>query len=249
MSSKKLTPEYKLCERVRRKFREGIREFDLINEGDHILVGCSGGKDSLTLIQLIGEMKRYSKVRFEVVAVHIKNLNIDYQSDIKYLENFAQSFGVKFIIKTISFQPDQKQGRTPCFLCSWNRRKALFELAQELGCNKIALGHHKDDIITTTLMNLSYNGSFSTMPVLIEMQKMPLTIIRPLCKVEEEDIKQWANCFQYSPLIKVCPYDTNNHRSDVTQLLPTLSDIAPEFKNNIWHALLKENKLVEKREV
>ena len=245
MLSKKLTPEYKLCEKIRRKFRQGIREFDLVKDGDHILIGCSGGKDSLTLIQLIGEMKRYSKVKFAVTAVHIKNENIHYESDISYLLDFSKSFNIDLIIRTISFSADEQKDRTPCFLCSWNRRKALFELAQEIGCNKIALGHHKDDIITTTLMNLSYNGTFSTMPVLLKMRKMPLTIIRPLCMIEEEDIKPWAKYFDYKPLIKQCPFDSHSHRSDMSQLLPQLLEFAPEFKNNIWHALKKEKKLVE----
>ena len=246
MSTRKLSPEYKLCERVRRKFREGIREFNLITDGDHILVGCSGGKDSMALLQLLGEMKRYSKVDFRVTAVHIKNENIQYKSDTAYLSEFSSRFDIPFSFHTISFLPDEQQGRTPCFLCSWNRRKALFEQAKELGCNKIALGHHKDDIIVTTLMNLSYNGAFSTMPALLQMRKMPLTIIRPLCKVDECDLKEWSNIFSYQPLLKVCPYDSDSHRTDMTKVVTALQDIAPEFKNNSWHALVKENKMIEK---
>ena len=126
------------------------------------------------------------------------------------------------------------------------RRGALHDAAIEAGCNKIALGHHKDDIIVTALMNLSYNGAFSTMPALLQMRKMPLTIIRPLCKVDECDLKEWSNIFSYQPLLKVCPYDSDSHRTDMTKVVTALQEIAPEFKNNIWHALVKENKMIEK---
>lgn len=241
----KTTPEYKLCERVRRKFREGIREFNLINDGDHILVGCSGGKDSMALLQLLGEMLRYSKLQFRVTAVHVKMSNVDYEGDTNYLSAFAQKYGVEFLTESTTFDTDQNPHRTPCFLCSWNRRKALFEKAQELGCNKVALGHHKDDIVITTLLNLAFNGSFSTMPVLLKMRKMPFSIIRPLCKVTASDLVEWSRIQQYQPLVKVCPHDKESNRTDMGIALSELEKIAPEIKNNIWRALNKENKLVE----
>lgn len=97
--------------------------------------------------------------------------------------------GIPLYIRTGKFETDRNPKRTPCFLCAWNRRKILFNLAQEIGCNKIALGHHQDDILHTALMNLTFSGSFSTMPACLEMEKFPITIIRPLCRVKEEDLK------------------------------------------------------------
>ena len=92
---------------------------------------------------------------------------------------------------------DKRRQKQPCFLCSWMRRKEMFNLAQELGCNKIALGHHQDDILHTALMNLTFQGRFGSMPARLKLRKMPLTIIRPLCIIEEQDIKVYAELQGY----------------------------------------------------
>jgi tRNA(Ile)-lysidine synthase TilS/MesJ len=145
----------------------------------------------------------------------------------------------------VSFEADRNERRTPCFLCSWNRRKTLFEVAQELGCNKIALGHHQDDILHTALMNLSYAGSFSTMPCYLKMQKMPLAIIRPLCMVKESLLKEWAKESEYQPLIKLCPHERASKRTEIACLFEQMEKQNPEFRANLWNALLKDGKLVE----
>ena len=141
-----------------------------------------------------------------------------------------------------SIKRKQKQ---PCFLCSWNRRKVMFNLAQELGCNKIALGHHQDDLLHTALMNLTFQAHFSTMPVRLKMRKMPLTIIRPLCLIPESEIKVWAEIQGYQKQQKLCPYETNSHRTDIKQIYDALEQLNPEVRYNIWGALEAENKLTE----
>lgn len=134
-----------LEKRLRRRFADGVREFSLIEPGDHLLLGLSGGKDSMALLELLGDAKRRAGGRFEVSALHVRMDNVDYQSDTSYLERQAEVSGVRLYVKTASFEPDRNERRSPCFLCSWTRRKVLFSTAQELGCNKIALG-----IIRTT---------------------------------------------------------------------------------------------------
>ena len=237
--------ERKLTERVRRKFREGIRTYQLIAPGDHVLVGLSGGKDSMALLQLLGEYRRHAARPFRLSALHVRMQGIDYRTDASYLEDFAREQGADFYLETCEMPEDRNAHRTPCFLCSWTRRKALFNLAQTLGCQRIALGHHRDDILTTALMNLTYNGSFSTMPVRQAFRKMPLEIIRPLCRVGEDDLRTWAEIYQYEPLLKVCPHDKEGHRQTMRGLLETLQEMNPEAKSSLWHALHKANKLVE----
>lgn len=237
--------ERKLTDRVRRKFREGIRTYQLIAPGDHVLVGLSGGKDSMALLQLLGEYRRHAAQPFGLSALHVRIQGIDYRSDARYLEDFARKQGADFYLQTCEMPADRNARRTPCFLCSWTRRKALFTLAQTLGCQRIALGHHRDDILTTALMNLTYNGSFSTMPVRQAFRKMPLEIIRPLCRVGEEDLRAWAQIYQYEPLLKVCPHDVEGHRTGVRNWLETMQAMNPEAKSSLWHALHKADKLVE----
>ena len=239
-------PDRKLAERVRRKFRAGMREFRLLEPGEGVLVGLSGGKDSMALLQLLGEFRRHAAVKFPLVALHVRMQGVDYRTNTDYLADFAAQCGAEFRVEEATFPEDRNEKRTPCFLCAWTRRKVLFQRAQEWGLAKIALGHHRDDILTTALMNLTYNGSFSTMPVYQAFRKMPLAIVRPLCLVEEADLVRWAELFSYQPLIKVCPNDNVTHRAGMKKVLEGLLRMNAEAGNSLWHALHKAEKLVEK---
>ena len=235
-----------LRSKILRSFREGVKEFQLITPSDVILIGLSGGKDSLALLDMMGDMLRRSNRAFTLHALHVRMAGIDYQTDTTYLRQQCERNGIAFHERLVSFEADRNERRTPCFLCSWNRRKTLFEVAQELGCNKIALGHHQDDILHTALMNLSYAGTFSTMPCYLQMQKMPLAIIRPLCMVKESLLKQWATVAEYQPLVKLCPHERASKRTDIAHLFEQLEAQNPEFRANLWNALLKDGKLVER---
>lgn len=241
----KPTEEQKLEARLTRRFRKAVREFQLIEEGDNILIGLSGGKDSLFLVETLGKQMRISKPHINVHAIHIRMGNIKYESDTAYLENFCRQWGVELHIVKTSFDMATDRRKSPCFLCSWNRRKQIFLMAQQLGCNKIALGHHQDDIIHTALMNQIFQGHFSTMPARLKMKKMPITIIRPLCMEEEADIRQYAQSHGYEKQKKLCPYETDSHRSSVAHLFEEIENMAPEARFSMWNALAAEGKLVE----
>ncbi len=234
-----------LRSKILRGFREGVKEFNLITPSDVILIGLSGGKDSLALLDLMGDMQRRSNNGFTLHALHVRMTGVDYQSDTTYLRSQCERNAITFHERMVSFEADRNERRTPCFLCSWNRRKTLFEVAQELGCNKIALGHHQDDILHTALMNLSYVGSFSTMPCYLKMQKMPLAIIRPLCMVKESLLKEWAKESEYQSLIKLCPHERASKRTEIACLFEQMEKQNPEFRANLWNALLKDGKLME----
>jgi len=171
--------------------------------------------------------------------------NIRYESDTSYLERFAAEQGVRLRVVETGFDASTDNRKSPCFLCSWNRRKQMFQLAQQLGCNKIALGHHRDDILHTALLNQLFQGHFSTMPVRIKMRKMPLTIIRPLATEEEDDIRRWAELRGYQKQLKLCPYETDSNRDTVRQLFEQIEKIAPDARHSLWNALDAEGKLVE----
>lgn len=243
-----LAAERRLEVRVRRHFMDGVRHFRLIEPGDHILLGLSGGKDSLALLELLGTVARNSGGRFRVSALHVRMENVDYLSDTGYLCERAAAVDVPLYVETTGFRPDENPKRSPCFLCAWHRRKRLFETAQRMGCNKIAFGHHQDDILLTALMNLTYSGSFDTMPAKLAMRKFPVTLIRPLCMVPEKELVAWAGFKGYRPVEKVCPYDKVSVRTSVRKVFDMQEQLNPEFRYSLWHALWKEGKLGDRVE-
>ena len=245
----------RLEKRLNERFIKAMATYHLIEDDDRILVGLSGGKDSLLLLELLAKRAKIDHPRFSVEALHVRMENIHYETDTSYLQSFCDALNVRLHVKTTSFEigpeaiknsRDARRQKQPCFLCSWNRRKQLFNLAQELGCNKIALGHHQDDLIHTALMNLTFQGRFDTMPALLRMQEMPLSIIRPLCMIEEQDIKAYAELQGYQKQQKLCPYETDSHRSDIKRLYDAIEQINPEARYSIWRALNTDNKLLEK---
>lgn len=234
-----------LEKRLKERLVKAMATYDLISDDDRILVGLSGGKDSLCLLELLSQRQKIQHPRFELEAIHVRMDNIEYESDISYLESFSQSLGVPLHVKTTRFDPSTDTRRSPCFLCSWYRRKILFNVAQELGCNKIALGHHQDDILQTTLMGLFYQGQFGSMPAFLKMRKMPLAIIRPLCMEKEEDLQAFAQMRGYQKQVKHCPYEHASHRHEIKKLLDQIEKMNPEARSCMWRALNKEGKLTE----
>ncbi|MBQ4032708.1 MAG: tRNA 2-thiocytidine(32) synthetase TtcA, partial [Paludibacteraceae bacterium] len=127
--------------------------------------------------------------------------------------------------------------KNPCYLCARMRRGYLYSKAKELGCNKIALGHHQDDIIETLLMNLTFQGAFSTMPPLLKMKKMDFSIIRPLCLIKESDLQQLAEIRGFKKQIKNCPYEEQSNRADMKRVLSELEALNPHARYSIWGAM------------
>ena len=231
------TEEERLRRRIEKRFMKGVADYGLIEEGDCILVGLSGGKDSLALLELLAARSRIYKPRFSVKAVHVAMTNIPYRSDVAYLRQFAESLGVPFICYETSFDASTDTRKSPCFLCSWNRRKALFTVAQAEGCNKVALGHHMDDILETLLMNITYQGAFSTMPPRLDMKKFSLSIVRPLCLVPEADLAAWAALRGYRKQLKNCPYEHDSGREGMKDILRRLEAMNPEARYSLWGSM------------
>lgn len=234
----------KLRDRLTKRFHKASADYGLIEEGDHILIGLSGGKDSLALVELLGRRAQIYVPRFRVTAIHVRMKEIAYESDTRYLEQFCAEHKVNLVVReqSIAARPEtipgeKKEAKNHCFLCSWYRRKMLFDVAQELGCNKIALGHHKDDIVETLLMNMVSQGAFATMPPKLKMEKMPLTMIRPLCLIEEADLRRYAELRGYEPQRKVCPFEHESSRSDVKGIVAQLKALNPNALDSIWGSM------------
>ena len=235
----------KLRARLTKRFHKACADYGLIADGDHILVGLSGGKDSLALVEFLGKRAQVYVPRFKVTAVHVRVKERDYHSDLSYLEDFCARVHVPLLIRDTEIGDEARGERLeakgkekhPCFLCSWYRRKALFDVARELSCNKIALGHHKDDLVETLLMNLIFQGSVATIPPLLQMEKMPIEMIRPLCLIEEKEIQDYAELSGYEKQVKLCPLEKVSIRAEVKRVLAQLEALNPNVRDSIWGAM------------
>ncbi|MBR3884287.1 MAG: tRNA 2-thiocytidine(32) synthetase TtcA [Bacteroidaceae bacterium] len=235
MQTEKKNNEFE--KRIRKRFAKAVKEYNMFQDGDKILVGLSGGKDSLLLLHLLAERCRIYKPRISVIAAHIRMNNIPYKSNDTFLSNFCKERGIELITAETGFDASTDTRKSPCFLCSWNRRKMLFTIAQEQGCNKIALGHNMDDFLETMLMNITFQGAFSAMAPVMQMRKFPISIIRPLCLVNENDVIVCAQEQSYPPQEKNCPYENDSNRKQMKDLLAHLETLNPEARYNMWGAM------------
>ena len=206
-------------QKILKRFNKGCVDYRLLEDGDRILIALSGGKDSLELVRLLAQRARIYKPHIEVEAAHIIMDNIPYETDRSYLQAFCAENGIKLHILHSSFDESTDPRKTRCFLCAWNRRKTLFEFAVNNGFNKIALGHHMDDILVTFLMN---------------------TIIRPLCLVHEADIRQVAEELHFTKQKALCPYEETTRRSDMQAVFQQLEQLNPEARYSLWRSVFME---------
>lgn len=251
------TPEQieleKLRGRLTKRFHRACADYGLIADGDHILIGLSGGKDSLALVELLGRRAQIFVPRFQVTAVHVRVRERAYLSDMSYLEQFCAEWKVPLVVRDTQINNEQfallnpqaaHKQKDPCFLCAWYRRKALFDVAQQLGCNKIAFGHHKDDIVETLLMNIVFQGSFNTIMPALQLDKMPIQLIRPLCLEEEKDLVRYAELRHYEKQKQLCPFEKETNRAQIKQIVRQLETLNPNVRESIWGAIAKNNDLI-----
>lgn len=223
--------------RITRLFHKGCQQYSLLEDGDRILVALSGGKDSLELLRLMAAQSRLFKPQIVVEAAHVIMDNIPYETDRSYIEDFCQREGVKLHVIHSSFDQSTDTRKTKCFLCSWNRRKTLFKFATEHSFNKIAFGHHQDDILVTLLMNQIFEGSIQTMPPILKLEHYPISIIRPMCLIPESLIRQVAEQLSFYKQKKLCPYDTATNRATISALFQQIEKINPEARYSLWNAM------------
>jgi len=225
--------------RISRQIGRAIGAFDLIADGDRILVALSGGKDSLTLLTMLHARKAFAPVSFELHAAHVRlDVSCGTHADVATMEALCASLGVPFhlVAATLS-TPDG--GRAPaCPPCALARRNALFRLARTLGVNKLALGHHLDDIVETVLLNLFFRGEFTTMPAVLPLFEGRLVLIRPLALVPEALIVRYVT--EEAPFARTvasCPLGQNQQRARMKALVADLAATHPNVRWSVLHAM------------
>jgi tRNA 2-thiocytidine biosynthesis protein TtcA len=227
----------KLQTKISKIIGKTVFKYKMIEEGDKILAAISGGKDSMTMLHDLDLRKKKLPIKFDFEAIHI-------QSDFctccqkSSLEDKFKALGVKYRIIDVAILKRVKPGETMnCYWCSSQRRMELMKLAREEGFNKIALGHHLDDIVETLLMNMFYKGQISGMLPVMSFDKYPLKIIRPLAEVKEELIISYAKEAGIERLVCKCPYAANSKRREVRESLKTFTKGNDAIKYNIFRSM------------
>lgn len=220
--------------------RQCIQQFDLISEGDKILVGVSGGKDSLALLYALAGLRKFYPKKFEIIAA-TADLGFG-EFDLSEIEKLCQKLEVEYhIIRTdiAMILKEKVQKGTYCAMCAKLRKGAINNFAKEMGCNKVAYAHHQDDMIETMMLSLIYEGQFYTFAPKTYYKESDITVIRPLINIPESDMKGFRNKYELPCVKNPCPHDGTTRRQYAKELIAKINKDNPGVKKKMYNAILK----------
>ncbi|MGB3211656.1 MAG: ATP-binding protein [Desulforhopalus sp.] len=229
---------YKLPARLNRKIGQAMHDFSMFSEGDRVLVAVSGGVDSLTLACMLKMWQRKVPIDFELTAIYIDH---GFWKNTDGAVNPKIAIGRQLLELSLDFDVVEEwainETERTCYICSRNRRSQLFDLAREKGYNKIALGHHKDDLIETFMLNVLYSGNISTMVPRQNLFGGTLSIVRPMAYLEKYEVCEIASGLNLEVVKNLCPLSNDTRREKVRNLLQTLYGDEPAMKSSLFAAL------------
>lgn len=222
--------------------RRAIDDYNMIQDGDRIAIGISGGKDSLTLLYALHGLQRYYPKKFDLEAITVDLGHPDF--DVSSIHSLCETMKVPYtVVKTeiarIVF--DERNEKNPCSLCAKMRKGALNDTIKKLGCNKIAYAHHKDDIVETMLLSLIFEGRFYSFSPKTYLDRMELTVIRPIMFVDEADVIGFKNKYNLPVVKSRCPVDGYTKRQYAKELVKQLNTEHPGVKQRMFTAILNGN--------
>ena len=224
--------------RVLSYVRRAVDDYDMIEEGDKIAVGVSAGKDSLTLLCAMSDLRRFYPKKFELCAITV---DMGFEGmDLSPVKSFCEALGIEYHavptqISKIIF--DVRKEKNPCSLCAKMRRGALYGYAKEIGCNKVALGHHFDDVVETFMLNLFYEGRLGCFQPVTYLSNTEITLIRPMIYMPEKDVRYFASKTELPVVKSPCPADGNTEREEMKKLLATLERDNKGLRYRIFGAI------------
>ena len=218
--------------------RRAIQDYNMISPNDKIAVGVSGGKDSLALLCALAAYRKFSEVPFEVMGI---TLNMGFDGvDYGSVVSLCKEIGVEYVVKNTDIAQiifDIRKEKNPCSLCSKMRRGALNDLAIENGCNKVALGHHNEDVIETFFLSLFYEGRLNCFSPVTYLSRTDINVIRPFIYTSEGDIKGYAKRANLPIVHNPCPMDGFSKRNDIKTFVNEKESLDHSFKTRMMHAI------------
>lgn len=218
--------------------RKAVDDYKMIENGDKIAIGISGGKDSLTLLYALKNLQRFYPKKFDMIAITVdlgfENLNLDKIKDL------CKELEVEYIIKKTEIGKivfDDRKESNPCSLCAKMRKGALNDAIKEAGCNKIAYAHHKDDVVDTMMMSLVFEGRFHTFSPVTFLDRTELTVIRPLMYMNEADVIGFIHKYNVPVVKSPCPADGHTKREYIKQLIRQINLDAPGVTERMFTAI------------
>lgn len=222
--------------------RKGIDDYNLIQNGDKIAIGVSGGKDSVALLEGLAGLKRFYPKKFELVAISV---SLGFEGmDFSPIRELCDKLNVPYYVVDTDIAEiifEARKESNPCSLCAKMRKGALNEKAKELGCNKVAYGHHKDDVIETLFMSMIYEGRIHSFAPETYLDRMDLTVIRPMLYLTEADVIGFKNKYELPVVKNKCPADGNTKREYIKNLISDINKETPGVKNRIFTAMVTQN--------
>ena len=222
--------------------RRADSDFHLIEDGDHIAVGVSGGKDSLLLLNALSLYRRFSHKNFMVTAVTV-TLGLE-PFDLSGISELCKELDIPYVVKETQIGEiifEYRREKNPCALCAKMRRAVLAKACQELGCGKLALGHHREDVLETLLMSLFYEGRFHTFHPKTLMSRTGITVIRPLVYLPESHVKHMLKTLSLPVVSSPCPVNGETKREEMKELIRRLKTVYPDAPERMLHALRQDH--------
>lgn len=219
------------------KVNRAIYSYNLISAGDKVLVGISGGKDSYSLLDLLVSRRRVLPIQFDIEACHVVATDMDYKADTAFMSSYCQAHGIPLHLVGIQVDYNPNQRKPACFVCSWKRRKALFNLSKSIGCNKLALGHHLDDAIETLMLNMVNHSSISSLPPALSMFGGRLHLIRPLILLTNTELEAYSKELGFPSEIELCTYYDDSQRAAVRKLIDGFALLNKSARTNIFSSM------------
>lgn len=237
MQKKLNKKEQYFVQKVRQTAGKAINSYNMIEANEKILVAVSGGKDSLALLEILSSRRKYLPIHYELHAAHIITEDVPYQIDVEWLQQFCNDLDVTLHLVTTRANLETAGKKKPCFACSKNRRKELFQLSNRLGMNRLAFGHHLDDAVETLVMNMAQHANISSIPPSLSMFEGKIHIIRPLTLLTNDEMKRYASLMGFPSLKQECPYEDHTIRKKARDIVEQMTEINPKARFNLFNSM------------